>query len=741
MSALAILTRPIGWAILHSLWQIGAIALALKAALCLVSQQNARLRHALGCAALLLCVLVPAATIPLASRATATRTAIGPAAAIAAARPVAAGGRVSIARGAQLEPPRTRLAAMALADRLEPLLPGIVLIWLLGVSLFSLRPFCGWLTVRRWSRVHAEALPPFLQQLVRRATERMGIRRAVRVLRSSLAQSPIVIGCVRPIVLLPAAVITGLSPRELETILLHELAHVRRFDPLVNLMQTMLEAVLFYHPAMWWIARVVRAERERACDDLAVELSGDRLAYVRALATLEDARAVPAAAVAARGGSLVARVRRLVRRPQHGDDVRPASLLAILALLAMLALVFVSSQSLASTAPGGVQEQRRENEATFSREQDRLRSECRGQWVAIAGGQVHGPFPSWQAAVEASDARVRGIAHRFVFRPGRDDSDVEFVTSPWSNTPGWNQFGRQFQLDQKLTIAASLWARDGRSLAAADGRAAFRMGAPGMAAELEASAVCSGLFEHELTLTAEQARELALERFSVPGVARDRGFPVACRKAWCRVVIPGLGIDTVLTAFVIPDQVVAGAPQGEQPRSSGTRRGVKPPANDARRLAWGNAIDGLQAALELPAGNAYAILDAIAAVIVIRNVSDHTITFASSVWREDDQLLVQDATGKPVSVGRNWYSGLPTIQQWVLRPGEEARLMAGSIGLARDGSEPHAFTHPVVYVPALVAGAYTLAMRLRIPDVGHDAPQPRDWRGTLVTGAVAIDVR
>src|SRR5687768_2508429 len=122
----------------------------------------------------------------------------------------------------------------------------------------------------------------------------------------------------RPVILLPASALTGLTTSQLELILAHELAHVRRFDYLVNLLQTIVETLLFYHPAVWWVSGRIRLEREHCCDDAAVAACGDVLSYARALTELEGLRgAMPALAMAATGGSLTERVRRLVDAPAH----------------------------------------------------------------------------------------------------------------------------------------------------------------------------------------------------------------------------------------------------------------------------------------------------------------------------------------------------------------------------------------------------------------------------------------
>src|SRR5205085_6589248 len=108
-----------------------------------------------------------------------------------------------------------------------------------------------------------------------------------RLCRSALVEVPTAIGFMKPVILLPASTLTGLAPAQIEAILAHELAHIRRHDYFVNLLQSVIETLLFYHPAVWWVSRRVREERELCCDDLAVRASGDAIAYARALSELE----------------------------------------------------------------------------------------------------------------------------------------------------------------------------------------------------------------------------------------------------------------------------------------------------------------------------------------------------------------------------------------------------------------------------------------------------------------------
>jgi hypothetical protein len=173
------------------------------------------------------------------------------------------------------------------------------------------------------------------QQTLDRLIERMHVSRSVRLLATDRVDSPSVIGWLRPVILAPVGVLCGLAPEQVEALLAHELAHVRRHDYLVNVLQGIAESLLFYHPAVWWISNQIRVELEHCCDDLAVAASGDVLLYARALAELESMR--PAhfkAALSANDGSLLRRIRRLTNPAAH----RPAGWGAAWSLGALLLL-------------------------------------------------------------------------------------------------------------------------------------------------------------------------------------------------------------------------------------------------------------------------------------------------------------------------------------------------------------------------------------------------------------------
>jgi hypothetical protein len=184
--------------------------------------------------------------------------------------------------------------------------------WFAGAAACSLRLLMGFISAAALRRSrHAPVLTEW-QQTLDRLIERMHVSRSVRLLATDRVDSPSVIGWLRPVILAPVGVLCGLAPEQVEALLAHELAHVRRHDYLVNVLQGIAESLLFYHPAVWWISNQIRAEREHCCDDLAVAASGDVLVYARALSELESMR--PArfkAALSANDGSLLRRIQRL----------------------------------------------------------------------------------------------------------------------------------------------------------------------------------------------------------------------------------------------------------------------------------------------------------------------------------------------------------------------------------------------------------------------------------------------
>jgi hypothetical protein len=150
-----------------------------------------------------------------------------------------------------------------------------------------------------------------------------------------------VIGWLSPLVLVPASLVSSVPPDQLRSILAHEIAHIRRHDYLINALQKVVEATLFFHPAVWWLSHRIRIERERCCDDEAVRLTGDALLYANALYRLETIRIETSPlALAANGGSIMDRIRRILAtntsRPANHPSLR-GRLVAVVAVVAIAA--------------------------------------------------------------------------------------------------------------------------------------------------------------------------------------------------------------------------------------------------------------------------------------------------------------------------------------------------------------------------------------------------------------------
>ena len=335
---------PLGWALLHFLWQGALIAIILAAANLCLRRADARLRYAADCVALVLMMAAVVSTFVwlIPASALGVETSESPRLAFQAVAPSIAEAAPAMSTGS---PFRWKLW-------LDSHLTWLVCTWFAGVVILSLRIAGGWIFAQALKR-RARPAEISWQQTLTRLAARFGIRRKIALCESMGARVPAVIGWLRPVILVPMSAMAGLTPRMIEAVLAHELAHIRRHDYLLNLLQTAVETLLFYHPAVWWVGKKIREERENCCDDLAVAACGDALIYARALTALEDLRCAPTRlAVAATGGSLLMRIRRLVevREPAGSPAITwLAGLIAVLTLGALWAAGPVSTEHRGAT--------------------------------------------------------------------------------------------------------------------------------------------------------------------------------------------------------------------------------------------------------------------------------------------------------------------------------------------------------------------------------------------------------
>ncbi|HKE56024.1 MAG TPA: TonB family protein [Pyrinomonadaceae bacterium] len=305
------LASAISGALIHFVWQGSIVGVALGLALFGLRRRSPNSRYITSCLALALLAVMPLVTTWLLySRPAPTRAVTG----------VAGVSEVISTAAAHLQPRSTLWLNWLRLWALQ--------FWSVGVLLFSVRLILGYkhaFTLRRRGSPSGESITG----VVARLTKIMGVPRRVRALMSSMAESPSVIGWLRPVILLPPATLMGLTSLQLEAIIAHEIAHIRRYDYLVNMVQMLVETLLFYHPAVWWISKRIRVERELCCDDLAVRFCGNALRYAKALTRLEKLRlSAPNVAMASTGGPLLYRIQRLVgvKGKEHGASRLPAIL-------------------------------------------------------------------------------------------------------------------------------------------------------------------------------------------------------------------------------------------------------------------------------------------------------------------------------------------------------------------------------------------------------------------------------
>jgi beta-lactamase regulating signal transducer with metallopeptidase domain len=348
-----------GWTLLHSIWELAAVAGLLAVVLRFLGGASARARYLVSTAAMALMFALPLATFLVVANSPlpapgfpASRPSAPAPAAIGAPKPVddtlsedlpsaaPAERPFSIPVPAFLEGAFGPSWTARLAERFTPAVPWLTLVWTIGVAVLSISNLGGWVAIKRLRSLGVSPVDPELAGRFSRLSAQLFLTCPVRVARSTLIQIPVVIGFLSPLVLIPVSVVAGLPPAYLDAILAHELAHIRRHDHLVNLFQVLAETLLFYHPATWWVSRRIREERENCCDDIAARVCGDSRLYAKALVCVEDLRpsATSLALAATGGGPMFRRIQRLLGLRPNLRPRRTASLAVVALSLAALLL-------------------------------------------------------------------------------------------------------------------------------------------------------------------------------------------------------------------------------------------------------------------------------------------------------------------------------------------------------------------------------------------------------------------
>jgi beta-lactamase regulating signal transducer with metallopeptidase domain/5-hydroxyisourate hydrolase-like protein (transthyretin family) len=398
------LIQRLAWSLTHFLWQGAVIAVFAAISLRLLARCAAEVRYAVAVAALVIMFAAPVATFVFYSQTGSL-----------AMRLLRFAGDAAIISAGQT-PAWTQW---------------IVVAWFAGVTGFSVRLAIGWHISRRLRRMANIAVPDAISEIFRQTKTRLGFTKAVHLHVSARIDTPVVVGWLRPAVLLPLVAITGLSTEQLRAVLTHELAHIRRHDFLVNLLQRCVESLLFYHPAVWWLSARIRSQRENCCDDLVLQACGDRLTYARALVELERARtATPILAVGVTSGGLARRVARILGRDTASHDWQSAAAASLLVVVWLIAGIWQSNTLLAQTVPpvpppaalgpGVVTPTQTSPVTTVAR-----------AILALAGPQTSSTLPAQQSAA----ASIEGVVLKLGTQEPIAGVTVELSRRAASNTP------------------------------------------------------------------------------------------------------------------------------------------------------------------------------------------------------------------------------------------------------------------------------------------------------------------
>ncbi len=335
------LIYALGWTVVHTLWQAAGIALLLAGLLPLLQKKSAIIRYWLAYAALVLVFGLAVATfLDL----------------YASARAFSV---VEITRLTIPDAPHAAIAdSPPLLQRWQQYfdkhLPMLVSLWLLGVAFFVLRLLGGLVYLKRLKTVHTYPVDTHWEELLAYLAQRMAVQSPLRLLESALVQTPVVLGHLKPLILLPVGMVNALSIAQVEAILAHELAHIARHDYLLNVLQSFIEAVLYFNPAVWWLSAVIRAEREHCCDDRALQVCDNSFTYAKALLAIQEMhRPAPGLAMAFghQKKHLLHRIQRILQQPQNRTNIMEKITATCLLLAAIIGLSINATRPHAQHAP------------------------------------------------------------------------------------------------------------------------------------------------------------------------------------------------------------------------------------------------------------------------------------------------------------------------------------------------------------------------------------------------------
>jgi beta-lactamase regulating signal transducer with metallopeptidase domain/beta-lactamase class D len=345
----SMLVYQIGWSLIHSLWQDLLIGLVLAAIFKLLTRAKSQIRYFIACIALAAMIILPVfTTYVLHNRQTKPLNIVidddsAPVTSVDANfRNIGLIGNERI-NGTQKinRNNRTITETWNTSEKVEKFLPWLILLWLVGVVVCAIKLSGGLFSAAKLRKLPVKVFNPKLDYLINELATGLSIKRSIKIYESSLIRVPMTIGWIYPLILIPPSSLLGLSPFQLQMIISHELIHIKRYDFLINFLQSVVETLLFYHPAAHWASRKIREEREYICDDLTLELCKDSVGYARALTKVARfQRQAEQLAVAATDGELKDRIYRLVSNAQN-PGFSKKSILPNVSAIVLLSLCLV----------------------------------------------------------------------------------------------------------------------------------------------------------------------------------------------------------------------------------------------------------------------------------------------------------------------------------------------------------------------------------------------------------------
>jgi beta-lactamase regulating signal transducer with metallopeptidase domain/peptidoglycan hydrolase CwlO-like protein len=337
------LIKAIGWTIFHSLWQGAMIAVLLSGVLLVVGKKSARLRYNFSFTALVLIFLFSLATFIQVYHPSGKT--VSPKFGMVSGNTISSQELVEAVNAGSSG---TNLSFVQVIEfYFSQNISVIVTLWLLGFILFSMRFIGGVLYVQRLRTIGIKPLNEFWYNRLEELSNSIGIKQLVEIYESVKVKAPVTMGYLKPVILLPLGMLTGLQQEQVEAIIIHELAHIKRYDFILNLIQTLIETIFFYHPIVWWVTSTINTERENCCDDSTLKYCGGSLVYFKALYNLQQICSEEnelALAVIGKKNQLFRRINRMTTKNKNTSYGVKFAAFAVL-LFVMTAVSIYSSSS------------------------------------------------------------------------------------------------------------------------------------------------------------------------------------------------------------------------------------------------------------------------------------------------------------------------------------------------------------------------------------------------------------